>query len=134
MYNILLESQLISLNSDLLSLKEEQLRIATLDRFENQLEQIFRLQDQQFKCQQALDQLMKFNSGTLFLSAKTENQLRSNYMKISNYNNQLELILKRWYSDDSGVMKQVRNYRTTLQAYGGVNQVDIISYYIDDKK
>jgi len=118
----------------LAALFEKQLEIVALDRYDSQLFHLQELEQEKRQYQSIIEEL---SSDTL-----TYNSIAKNYREdieacikqLQQLNNALQLAITSWYNEDSKAMKQVSIHRKTLHSYGGVNDVDVISYYFDEKR
>lgn len=134
MDNTQVESKLLHAYRDLISLHQEQLHIATMERYDDQIVHIQNFEKKKTDTQALIQNMLNDINGYSSLSEQVRDQLSDNITELQGLNDQVQHIVDGWYSEDSKSMKQVRVQRTTLQAYGGVNSSDFVSYYFDDKK
>ena len=118
----------------LLELSEQQWQIIDGVKSDEKIAIFEQLELQKQGCKSSIEQIAADEQ-----SYRTE--VANHREKIIQYIEQLQLIHERlqqqisnWYNADSQEMKQVKNQRKTLQAYGGLNDSDVISYYFDEKK
>lgn len=128
------ETKLLMTYRDFISLNREQLQLATMERYDNQIIDVQDFEEKKLEYQTMIQNMLDEISGYSSLSESTREQLINDVIELQQLNQQLQHIFNFWYSEDSRSMKQVRVQRTTLQVYGGVNNADFVSYYIDDKK
>lgn len=119
---------------ELVALLQEQLSIAKIERFDDQLDQIKELEQQKLPYMATIN-MIRANSPDYESITKGHITILTNYIdELQQLNQRLQDIINGWYSENSSSMKQVSTHRRTLQSYGGVNYSDVISYFIDDKK
>jgi len=115
---------------DLLALSTRQLEILQHIRVEDSLQELLQLDNEKQIMMSKIDLLIKDN----FDYTLSRDFLITKLTILTSLNQQIQLKIDQWYSDDSKSMKQISVHRKTLQSYGGINDVDVVSYYIDSKK
>ncbi|MCR8660509.1 hypothetical protein [Paenibacillus endoradicis] len=129
-----ISEKLLQSYCELVALLQEQLSIAKMERFDDQLDQINQLELQKLPHTATINVIRADSSDYDTITQSHLTELTNYIEELQRLNQQLQDIINSWYSDNSISMKQVSSHRRTLQSYGGVNYSDVISYFIDDKK
>lgn len=119
---------------ELVAIQQKQRDIALLERYDDQLDQIRQLEQQKIQYKNAINTIRADSANYEAVIHSHLTELSSCMDELRHLNQQIQVILNTWYSEDSSTMKQVYSHRRTLQTYGGVNYSDVISYFIDDKQ
>jgi len=118
----------------LAALFEKQLEIVALERYDNQLSQLQELEQEKRQYQSMIEQISIDTVTYRLIVENYREDIEACIKGLQQLNNALQLAITSWYNEDSKAMKQVSIHRKTLHSYGGVNDVDVISYYFDEKR
>jgi len=127
--NVLMDSY-----AKLAALFEKQLEIAALDRYDSQLSQLQELEQEKKHYQSIIEQISVDTTIYQTIVTNYREDVAAYIKELQRMNSALQLTITGWYNEDSKEMKQVSVKRKTLQSYGGLNDVDVISYYFDEKR
>lgn len=117
----------------LLELTEKQLDLSSRNRYDEQLDEVLQLENQKNDYVAFIEQLQRESIDSIGQADQRE-EIISIIKQLRVVSYQLEQKITIWYEDDSKMMRQVSSQRKTLQAYGGINYSDVISYYFDEKQ
>lgn len=129
-----LEQQLLNSYEQLISIQQEQLTIASKEKYDSQIEDIRELERQKLTHQALINEIRLDDQLYNEIILNKQEELNSYIQELQSSNHRLQHIFNAWYDEASSQMQQVSVQRKTLQTYGGVNYSDVISYYIDDRK
>lgn len=128
------EKLLLDSYQQLLELSRQQLEIAGQERHDEQLSELQKLEKKKQNYQTVITQVTADDQIYQLIASKHQSVLIRYIEQLQLFNEQLTAHITGWYGEDSEGMKQVADHRKTLQAYGGLYNSDIVSYYFDEKK
>ncbi len=114
-----------------IAIVETQLVLAGQESTEERFDQMNRLEQEK----EAIKRILKGYSDRLDQpQPEWAEQIMQSITKLQGLNEKLQQLLEGWHGNASSNMKQVSTQRKILNSYGGVQNSDIVSYYIDSKK
>ncbi|MGI2296584.1 hypothetical protein [Paenibacillus sp. GXUN7292] len=113
-----------------IAIVQDQLALAGQERIEEHFDQINQLELEKEKIKQTV---MEHSEQLDKLLPDHVSKVLEYITTIQGLNDRLQHLLEGWYGLASSSMKQVSAQRRILNSYGGVQNSDIVSYYIDSK-
>jgi len=113
-----------------IAIVQDQLALAGQERNEEHFDQINQLELEKDKIIQTV---MEHSQHIDKLQPDHVSKVLEYITTIQGMNDKLQKLLEDWYGLASSSMKQVSTQRRILNSYGGVQNSDVVSYYIDSK-
>ncbi len=118
----------------LLVLSEQQWKIVNHSNEADQIVEFQALELQKQECQAVIERIASDIQVYSSIADKHREQIITFIEQLQTVHNRLQQHITNQHAEDSQEMKKVANLRKTVQAYGGLNNSDIISYYFDEKQ
>lgn len=118
----------------LLQLSEQQWQIVDGLRTGEKIAVFEQIEIQKQSCKTVIEQMVADEQNYRIEVENDQEQLIQCIVQTQLVHERLHQHISNWYNENSQEMKQMKNQRKTLQAYGGLNDSDVLSYYFDEKK
>lgn len=124
-------SKLINHYNRWLSIVESQLELLCLERQDDRFEQLAELEIEK---RMVKLEVMNDEESQQLLDESTKEKLTTIIQALILLNEKADPYIRKWYDEASQDMRQVTTQQRILTTYGGAQNIDIISMYVDSKK